>query len=255
MLDLNEGRGLILIRLVLSLLLLLDRLLGGSLDLFGRGLVGVISIGHRVGGLLALGRGPLLGGWLGGTSLTHDLLSDLTEGDGGGVGVLETGHLGELVPFHLSFETVSHDLDCGYFVAIVLIATAGLMRACWFSCRRASMGKSRRQQHGGRQTEVIGLEDDFETWCEGPNSEGMRLTLGKPPSALRKAQISNSMSRLESAGMSIVLVVLDMMLLSMSIGLGFGSDGWFGFALLLVCCWLGDAKTKWVCWEEGKKLQ
>lgn len=80
----------------------------------------------------------------------------------------------------------------------------------------------------------------------------MRLTLGKPPSALRKAQISNSKSRSESAGISILLVMLGMMSVSMSIGLGFGSVGWFGFALLLVRCWLGDAKRKWVWWEEGK---
>lgn len=86
--------------------------------------------------------------------------------------------------------------------------------------------------------------------AKGPNGEGMRLTFGKPPSAQRKAQISNSMSRSESAGMSIFLVLLDMMLVSTSIGLRFGSSEWFGFAFLLVRCWLGDAKRKWVWFEE-----
>lgn len=86
-----------------------------------------------------------------------------------------------------------------------------------------------------------------------PNREGLRLTLGKPPSAQRKAAISNSMSRSESAGMSMILLaMLGMMSVSISISLGFGSAGWFGFALLLVRCWLVDAKRKWVWKEEGK---
>lgn len=110
MLDLDEGSALIVAGLVLDVLLLLDGLLGGSLGLLGRCLVGIITRGSRLGGLLALGRGRLVGGGLGRTSLSHDLLLDSSEGDGSGGRILVTSHLGKLLPVHLGCENFSHDL-------------------------------------------------------------------------------------------------------------------------------------------------
>lgn len=110
MLDSEEGRALILLELVLELVLFLDGLFGAGLDLLGRRLVGVVSIRSRRSGLLALGRGGLLRGGLGGSSVAHDLSSDREEGDGRRIGVLEAGHLGKLLVVDLVCETVNHDL-------------------------------------------------------------------------------------------------------------------------------------------------
>lgn len=110
MLDSEEGRALIILELALDLVLLLDGLVGGGLSLLGRRLVGVVSISSRGSGLLALGRGRLLRGGLGGTSLAHDLSSDREEGDGRRIGVLEAGHVGKLLVVDLVHEAVSHDL-------------------------------------------------------------------------------------------------------------------------------------------------
>lgn len=110
MLDLDESSAVVVAGLVLGVLLLLDSLLGASLGLLGRGLVGVVRLSSRGLGLLALGGSGLLRGWLGGASLAQDLLPDLYEGDGGRIGVLEAGHLGKLLVVDLVCKTVNHSL-------------------------------------------------------------------------------------------------------------------------------------------------
>lgn len=151
MLDLDEGGALILVGLRLGHLLFLEGFLGRSLDLLGWRLVGIVGIGTLESGLLALRRGGLFGGRLGRAGLAHNLLLDVSKGDGRRVGVLETGHLGKLLQVDLGRKTVNQDLAFVHDVTMADDAAARLREACWCTLGRVIAGQCGRRQRMGKQ--------------------------------------------------------------------------------------------------------